>query len=122
MPVINGWIRMNPGMVLMQDGAPGHSAEYTRQELQDRNITVINWPAYSPDLNPIETLWNEMKDTLQKDYPAKMTYDQLQAAVKEVWDAIPEDRIRELIRSMRQRCEAGIAANGLFTKYKCYHL
>jgi transposase len=51
---------MHPGMQLMQDGPPGHSAQYTRQELQERGITVITWPAYSPDLNPIETLWNKM--------------------------------------------------------------
>ncbi len=112
-PVIDGWIRMKPGMQLMQDGAPGHAAEYTHQELQERNIPVITWPAYSPDLNPIETLWNEIKNTLQNDYPEKMTYDQLRAAVKEVCDAIPDDRVRELIRTMRQRCEAVIAANGL---------
>ncbi len=62
-------------MQLMQDGAPGHTVEYTRQELQERNINVITWPAYSPDLNPIETLENEIENTLQSDYPEKMTYD-----------------------------------------------
>jgi transposase len=108
---------MNPGMVLMQDGAPGHSAEYTMQELRDRNITVISWLTYSPDLNPIETLWNRMKDTLQAQYPDKMTYDQLRAAVKAVWDAIPDDDVRALIRTMRQRCEAVIVANGLHTRF-----
>ncbi len=116
-PVIDGWVRMNPGMVLMQDGAPGHSAEYTLQELRDRNVTVISWPAYSPDLNPIETLWNRIKDTLQARYPDKMTYDQLRAAVKEVWDEIPDDEVRALIRTMRQRCEAVIEANGLHTRF-----
>lgn len=116
-PIIHGWIRMNPGMQLMQDGAPGHAAQYTRAELEERGITVITWPAFSPDLNPIETLWNEMKNTLQEKYPEKMTYDQLRTAVKEIWDAIPDDRVRELIRTMRQRCEAVIEANGLYTKY-----
>jgi ketohexokinase/beta-glucosidase len=108
---------MNPAMQLMQDGAPGHATGYTRQELQDCNINVITWPAYSPDLNLIETLWNEIKNTLQSDYPKKMTYDQLRAVVKEVWDAIPDDRVRELIHTMRQRCEAVIEANGFFTNF-----
>ena len=40
----------------MQDGAPGHAAAETREELKSRGITPIHWPAYSPDLNPIETV------------------------------------------------------------------
>jgi transposase len=116
-PVIHGWVRMNPGMELMQDGAPGHSAEYTLDELRERGIRVISWPAYSPDLNPIETLWNRIKNELQEKYPEKMNYDQLRAAVKAIWDAIPDDDVRDLIRTMRQRCEAVIAANGLFTRF-----
>ncbi len=108
---------MNPGMELMQDSAPGHSAEYTLDELRERDIRVISWPAYSPDLNPIETLWNRIKNELQENYPEKMNYDQLRAAVKAIWDAIPDDDVRDLICTMRQRCEAVIVANGLFTRF-----
>jgi transposase len=57
---------MNPGMQLMQDGAPGHSAECTLEELRERNITFISWPAYSLDLNPIETLWNKIKTNYKR--------------------------------------------------------
>jgi hypothetical protein len=46
-----------------------------------------------------------------------MTYDELRAAVKAIWDAIPDDDVRDLIWTMRQRCEAVIAANGLFTRF-----
>jgi transposase len=46
----------------MQDGAPGHAAAETREELHEGDIHPIFWPAYSPDLNPIETVWNQMKD------------------------------------------------------------
>ena len=53
---------MNPELFFMQDNAPGHAAEYTIQELKDRGIPVIEWPPYSPDLNPIEVVWNIMKD------------------------------------------------------------
>jgi ketohexokinase/beta-glucosidase len=55
-PIINGWVRINPGMQLMQESAPGHAAQFTEDELRERAITVIAWPAYSPDLNPIEDL------------------------------------------------------------------
>jgi len=41
-------------LVLMQDGAPGHAAADTQADLKERGITVIFWPPFSPDLNPIE--------------------------------------------------------------------
>ena len=63
-PLIDGWIRMNPHLSLMQDGAPGHSAAYTIEELESRGIRLIFWPAFSPDLNPIENVWNKMKNYL----------------------------------------------------------
>ncbi len=44
---------MNPGMQLMQDGAPGHAAQFTWDELRERGVTIIPWPSYAPDLNPI---------------------------------------------------------------------
>ena len=56
-PVIHGWLHMNPGLILMQDGAPGHSAKDTQVDLNERGIYPIFWPAFSPDLNPIETAW-----------------------------------------------------------------
>jgi len=61
-PVIHGWIRMYPHLSLMQDHAPGHAAKATIEDLHERGIHVIRWPAFSPDLNPIETVWNKMKD------------------------------------------------------------
>ncbi len=88
---------MNPCIQLMYDGSPGHSAEYTLNELQECNTTVISWPAYS--LYPIlmESLWNNIKNELEAHYLEKITYDQLRAVMKEFWDTIPDDDIRDLI-------------------------
>lgn len=72
-PVIEGWVRLcqlqgNEELILMQDGAPGHSATSTIEELYIRGIRVICWPPFSPDLNPIEHCWNWMKDFIQEKY------------------------------------------------------
>lgn len=120
-PVIDGYIRLQRqeglDLVLMQDGAPGHNANETKQELNARGITVIYWPPYSPDLNPIERVWHYMKLYLQEHYPENMGYDPLRAAVKEAWDKVGEKAFKELIDSMPARCQAVIDANGLATKY-----
>jgi len=83
-PMIHGWIRMNPHLLFMQDNASSHSSAQTTQELRERGVNLIFWPAYSPDLNPIETLWNKMKDWIARNYPGKKaTYDQLRRQVRE---------------------------------------
>jgi transposase len=52
----------------MQDAAPAHAAKGTIKDLQKREIVCLRWPIYSPDLNPIEIVWNWMKDWIQERY------------------------------------------------------
>jgi hypothetical protein len=101
----------------MQDGAPGHAAGDTKAELASRGIIVIEWPPFSPDLNPIKRVWHIMKNYIQDHFPENMTYDRLRAAVKEAWAMVGEHEFRSLINSMKDRCQAVIDADGLFTKY-----
>ena len=102
----------------MQDNAPSHAAKDTRKELEDRGIYLIFWPAYSPDLNPIETVWMEMKDWLQVNYPQTTTsYDQLRERVTQAWKAVGEDLLKKLVEEMPRRCQDVIDANGLHTKW-----
>jgi transposase len=75
---------MNPELVIMQDGAPGHFAKDTQVDLNERGIYPIFWPAFSPDLNPIETVWDRMKDYIKRHYPEyHSSYNKLRRVVKE---------------------------------------
>lgn len=117
-PIIDGWIRMHPELQLMQDGAPRHAAGNTIRELAERGITVIFWPVYSPDLNPIETVWNWMKDYIKRVYgDVQLSYNRLREAIREAWDSITEQQLKELLETMRERCQDVIDAQGGYTKW-----
>ncbi len=77
---------MHPHLSLMQDGAPGHTAADTLRELSERGMHVIKWPAYSPDLNPIKTVWNKIKDWIQANCPEKLSLDGLRGAITAAWE------------------------------------
>ncbi|EED19447.1 Hsp40 co-chaperone Jid1, putative [Talaromyces stipitatus ATCC 10500] len=73
-----------------EDGAPGHTSKETIEELHSRGIYPIYWLAFSPDLNPIEAVWNWMKDWIQEQYPddEQFSYDRLREVVRAAWDAL----------------------------------
>jgi hypothetical protein len=74
----------------MQDNAPGHAAEETKQLLYNFAVIVISWPPYPPDLNPVETLWKYMKNCLEDVYGdcSFWSYDWQKERVVEAWEHV----------------------------------
>ena len=60
--------RQYPELLFQQDNAKGHASAFTKSVLAAAGIKVMEWPPFSPDLNPIETLWNDMKEYIQENY------------------------------------------------------
>ncbi len=73
--------------IFQQDLAPAHTAKGTKSWFNDHGVTVLDWPANSPDLNPIENLWGIVKRKMRDTRPNNA--DELKATVKETWASIP---------------------------------
>ncbi len=102
-------------LIFQQDLAPAHTAKGTKSWFNDHGVTVLDWPANSPDLNPIENLWGIVKRKMRDTRPNNA--DELKATVKETWASIPPQQCHKLITSMPRRIEAVIKAKGAPTKY-----
>ncbi len=94
--------------IFQQDLAPAHTAKGTKSWFNDHGVTVLDWPANSPDLNPIENLWGIVKRKMRDTRPNNA--DELKATVKETWASIPPQQCHNLITSMSRRIEAVIKA------------
>lgn len=98
--------------IFQQDNAPIHTAQLTRQWLQQHNIATLPWPAKSPDLNPIENLWGIMVRRLYAGGRQYNSVEELRAAAIAIWNTIPQEQMRDLIRSMPNRTDLVLEANG----------
>ncbi len=79
--------------IFQQDLAPAHTAKGTKSWLNDHGVTVLDWPANSPDLNPIENLWSIVKRKMRDTRPNNA--DELKATVKETWASIPPQQCHQ---------------------------
>ncbi len=92
-----------------------HSAKATSTWFKDHGIPVLNWPANSPDLNPIENLWGIVKRKMR--YARPNNAEELKATIRAIWALITPEQCHRLIDSMPRRPAAVIQAKGAPTKY-----
>ena len=69
--------------IFMHNGAPCHRSKVVVNFMEQKRIQMLECPGNSPDLNPIENLWNFMKKKVSEKHPSSL--DALQTAIKEVW-------------------------------------
>jgi len=111
--------------LFMQDNASCHKAQEVLDFLAEYQVPVMQWPAQSPDLNPIENLWTEFKAAFHKrfmelfNHPSKSLEARYRYAevLNEVWYTIGQDLVDRLIESMPRRVQAVIEAHGGWIKY-----
>lgn len=98
-----------------QDNDPKHKAHKTREWLLYNCPRVLQTPPQSPDLNPIENLWDYLDRAIRTTPITSRAH--LKQRLQEEWDRIPVSYLQKLVASEPQRLRAVIQAKGLHTKY-----
>jgi transposase len=99
----------------MQDNDPKHSSNLIKNYLQNKvshndRIQLMKWPPQSPDLNPLELLWEECDREVKKRKPSNLT--ELENVVREVWTTMPAEKINKLIGRLPALCKETLKVEG----------
>ncbi len=83
-PIVVPFIHNNH-IMLLHDNAQPHVARIFTQFLKAENITFLTWPAYSPDMSPIEQIWDALDRRIQQRVPVPVNIQKLRTAIEEEW-------------------------------------
>ncbi|KAK3508653.1 hypothetical protein QTP70_003098 [Hemibagrus guttatus] len=90
-------LKLKRTWVLQQDNDPKHTSKSTSEWLKKNKMKTLEWPSQSPDLNPIEMLWHDLKKVVHARKPCNVA--ELQQFCKDEWAKIPPQRCNRLIAS-----------------------
>ncbi len=103
-----------------QDNAPCHKAQIISDWFieHDNEFTLLKWPPQSPDLNPIEHLWDvrEHEIHIMDEQPTNL--QQLRDAIMLIWTKVSDKCFQHLVKSMPRRIKAVLKAKGGPTRYQ----
>ena len=100
----------------MQDNDPKHTSRKAREWMEKEEINWWKTPAESPDLNPIENLWHELKEFLRREIKPK-TKDQLVNGILLFWETVTISKCRRYIGHLKKVVPKVIALEGGPTGY-----
>ena len=115
-------LRLGQRFTFQQDNDPEHTAKTTQEWLQDKSLNVLESPSQSPDLNPIEHLWRNLKTGVQQRSPSNLIG--LERICREEWEKLPKYRCAKLPKKTRgcnhcQRCFNKVLSKGSERLCKC---
>ena len=102
---------------MMQDNAPCHTSKLVKAFLHRNKVEFIDWPPYSPDLNPIENIWQWMKHVLETEFDICTSAEEIEVRFFEIWHIITPEMCAKYCEHYERRLEAVLQAKGGYTKY-----
>ena len=109
------WYRNN--LLLADDNARPHRACVVDAYPHKQDIICMDWAPYSPNMNSIEHIWDDIGRGLEELYPQSVNLRQLGVVVQSMWQQIPLERVQTLVSSMPRRIRALVDARGRSTRY-----
>ena len=103
--------------IFQQDNASVHTAKIVKDYIGKSKMTVMEWPANSPDLSPIESLWTYPKRALDRNPKAPESMDELWEQIQDAWVDIDIEKIHKLYEGMHHRMKLVIQNKGGPIKY-----
>lgn len=103
--------------IFQQDNASIHASRATKDFLREENVELMDWPAKSPDLNPIENMWGILARAVYASGRQFTTRAELIATIHDCWVKIGPELIDKLVKSMTKRCVAVLELRGSKTNY-----
>ena len=104
------------GHKFMQDNDPKHSSNMTKEWLQNKSVNWWKTPAESPDLNPIENLWHELKEYVRWEIKPK-TKEELIDGIQQFWETVDRAKCKKYIGHLRKVIPKVIELEGSATGY-----
>ncbi|KAK6035767.1 hypothetical protein COOONC_26728, partial [Cooperia oncophora] len=95
---------------LVQDNAPPHKSRYTSDKLRSWGVDTMAWPAESPDLNPIELVWGNMKICIRKQ--GVRSLNDLKVAIAKYWKTLTPEVCAKYVGGIRRRMERIVEQRG----------
>lgn len=108
-------MKIDKNWLFQQDNDPKHRSAIVTSWLNGNQVGRLQWPSSSPDMNPIEHLWDEVERRLKKQQPKTIT--ELKEALIRVWNNIEQPVLKKLVDSVPNRLHELIKAKGYPTKY-----